>query len=100
MQEKLKEEDNLQPVPKNERCTLDCISKYEYARVIGMRARQIASNSPLYIDDPLEQLKGLSAIDIAEREFKAKRLPFIVRRVLPNGWYEDWPLHELHNKNI
>jgi DNA-directed RNA polymerase I, II, and III subunit RPABC2 len=65
-----------------------------------MRARQIAANSPLYIDDPIEDLKGLSAIDIAEREFKIKKLPFIIRRVLPNSKYEDWALSELENKNI
>lgn len=61
----MKEEAQLQPVAKDDRCTLDCISKYEYARVIGMRAQQISANSPLYIDDSMEELKELSAIDIA-----------------------------------
>lgn len=90
--EKLKEEDQLVPVPKDQRSTLDCISKYEYASVIGKRARQIASNAPLYINVPLEQLKGLSAIEIAEMEYKQKKIPFIIRRVLPNRQYEDWAL--------
>jgi DNA-directed RNA polymerase subunit K/omega len=65
--EKLKEEENMTPVPKDQRLTLNCISKYEYARVIGMRAMQIAANAPLYLDSPLEELKGLSAIELAER---------------------------------
>lgn len=87
-------------VPRELRCTNDCISKYEYAKVIGMRAMQIASNSPLYLEDPFEDLVGLSAIQLAEKEFAAKRLPLIVRRILPNGTYEDWPVNELDNKNI
>lgn len=51
--DKLKEEDNLVPVPMEQRLTLNCISKYEFARVIGMRAMQIAANAPLYLDSPL-----------------------------------------------
>lgn len=98
--DKLKEEDNMVPVPKEQRLTLNCISKYEYARVIGMRAMQIAANAPLYLENPLGELKGLSAMDLAEREFKAKKIPFIIRRVLPNNTYEDWPLHELENINV
>lgn len=47
--DKLKEEDNMVSVPKEQRLTLNCISKYEYARVVGMRAMQIAANAPLYL---------------------------------------------------
>ena len=47
--DKLKEEDNMISVPKEQRLTLNCISKYEYARVVGMRAMQIAANAPLYL---------------------------------------------------
>lgn len=32
---------------------------------------------------------------IAERELYAKTVPFIVRRYLPNGSYEDWSIENL-----
>jgi DNA-directed RNA polymerases I, II, and III subunit RPABC2 len=32
---------------------------------------------------------------IAERELYAKTIPFIVRRYLPNGNYEDWAVDDL-----
>jgi DNA-directed RNA polymerase I, II, and III subunit RPABC2 len=65
-----------------------------------MRANQIAANSPLYIEIPFDSIRGLSAIDIAELEFKEKKLPYIIRRILPNGRYEDWSLSELQSKLI
>jgi len=32
---------------------------------------------------------------IAEKEFYAGKIPFIIRRYLPNKSYEDWALYEL-----
>jgi DNA-directed RNA polymerase I, II, and III subunit RPABC2 len=59
--------------------------------VLGTRALQISMNAPIMVDagdetDPLE---------IAMRELKAKRIPFTIRRYLPDGSYEDWRLSEL-----
>jgi len=34
-------------------------------------------------------------LDIAMKELKAKRIPIIIRRYLPDGSYEDWTLDEL-----
>jgi DNA-directed RNA polymerase I, II, and III subunit RPABC2 len=32
---------------------------------------------------------------IVEKELWEKQIPFIVRRYLPNGSYEDWPVSNL-----
>ena len=32
---------------------------------------------------------------IAERELAEKKIPFVIRRFLPDGSYEDWKLSEL-----
>jgi DNA-directed RNA polymerase I, II, and III subunit RPABC2 len=32
---------------------------------------------------------------LAEIELEARRIPFIIRRYLPDGSYEDWKLEEL-----
>jgi len=38
---------------------------------------------------------SMSSLDIAERELKAFKIPFVVRRPMPNGGYEEWNLSEL-----
>ena len=35
------------------------------------------------------------ALEIAEKELHQKCVPFIVRRYLPDGTYEDWPVSDL-----
>eukprot|EP00878_Enallax_costatus_P003917 GHUV01004137.1.p2 GENE.GHUV01004137.1~~GHUV01004137.1.p2 ORF type:complete len:140 (+),score=32.09 GHUV01004137.1:255-674(+) len=74
-----------------ERITTRYLTKYERARVLGTRALQISMNAPIMVDageltDPLE---------IAMKELREKRIPFTIRRYLPDGSYEDWSLKEL-----
>ncbi len=40
-----------------------------------------------------------SAIDIALAEFESKVLPITIRRTLPDGTYQDIPLHWLLKQN-
>ena len=32
---------------------------------------------------------------IAEKELREKKIPFIIRRYLPDGSHEDWPIDQL-----
>ncbi|CRG99894.1 DNA-directed RNA polymerase subunit I, putative [Plasmodium relictum] len=87
------------------RITSPYLTKYEKARIIGTRALQISLNAPLTI--PIEtqnDSNNKSEYDnylnndplvIAEKELYNKSIPFILRRYLPNGSYEDWKLDEL-----
>eukprot|EP00887_Chlorella_sp_A99_P003577 scaffold7.g3577.t1 len=73
------------------RITTRYLTKYEKARVLGTRALQISMNAPVMVDvgtetDPLE---------IAYKELREKKIPFTIRRYLPDGSYEDWSLDEL-----
>jgi DNA-directed RNA polymerase I, II, and III subunit RPABC2 len=34
-------------------------------------------------------------LSIAEKELKDGKIPFIIRRYLPNNTYEDWKVNEL-----
>ncbi|CAD8079161.1 unnamed protein product [Paramecium sonneborni] len=78
-------------VLKNERVTPPFLTKYERARVIGTRALQISRNSPIYVD-PKETT---DPIQVAQQELNENKIPFIIRRYLPNGNFEDWELQEL-----
>ena len=68
------------------------LSKYEKAKVIGLRAQQIASGSKPFIEVP----RGMSSVvDIAEKELENRKIPFIVKRYIGNGQYEYWKLEDL-----
>ena len=79
-------------IPESERITTKYLTKYEKARVLGARALQISKNAPVMVNlDPGEW----DPLKIAEKELLAKKIPFIIRRYLPNNDYEDWRLDEL-----
>ena len=68
------------------------ITKYEMARVLGMRAAQIEQSAPLFIEiDP----KIHDSYVIAREEFYQKKIPFIISRPIPNGEHEYWKLSDL-----
>jgi DNA-directed RNA polymerase I, II, and III subunit RPABC2 len=74
-----------------QRRTIPFLTKYEKARIIGKRAMQISKGSP-----PLVEIGDLeSPIDIAKKELMERKIPFIIRRPLPDGTYEDWRVDEL-----
>lgn len=85
-----KSQSKLKPI--KERVTSRFLTKFEKVRVIGERAIQISNNYPVEIEveegiwDPLK---------IAEMELKQKKIPFIIRRFLPNGEFEDWEVNDL-----
>lgn len=80
-----------QPVQANKRITTPYLTKYERARVLGTRALQIAMCAPVMVE-----LEGLTdPLRIAMKELKARKIPIIIRRFLPDGSYEDWSINEL-----
>ncbi|KAI5847546.1 DNA-directed RNA polymerases I [Tricharina praecox] len=78
-------------IPDDQRNTTPYMTKYERARLLGTRALQISMNAPVLVDtggetDPLQ---------IAMKELQEKKIPLVVRRYLPDGYYEDWRCEEL-----
>ena len=75
-----------------ERITSSFLTKYERARVLGTRALQLSKNAPpMVVPQPGES----DPYKLAEREMAERKIPFIVRRYLPDQSYEDWKLSEL-----
>jgi DNA-directed RNA polymerase subunit K/omega len=72
--------------------TLPILTKYEKTRVLGQRAKQINHGAKAYIDIPKGVIDGYV---IAEMELKAKKIPFIIQRPMPNGSKEFWKLEDL-----
>lgn len=105
----------LQAIPVGQHTTTKYMTKYEKARILGTRALQIrlydfqqmqmnttlnflslsslffSMNAPVMVDIQGE----IDPLKIAEKELREKKIPMIVRRYLPDGSYEDWPLDRL-----
>jgi DNA-directed RNA polymerase subunit K/omega len=74
--------------------TIPLLTKYERARILGQRAKQIESGSEPFINIPESVIDGHI---IAEMELQQKRIPFIIRRPIPNGSFEYWHVRDLEN---
>ena len=68
------------------------ITKYEKARIIGERAKQVNAGSKPFVSLDENVIDGYL---IALKEFEERKLPFIVKRPLPNGGCEYWKLQDL-----
>ena len=74
--------------------TVPYLTKYEKARILGQRAKQINSGAYPFVKVPENVIDGYI---IAEMELKLKRSPFIIRRPLPNGGSEYWKVQDLED---
>jgi DNA-directed RNA polymerase I, II, and III subunit RPABC2 len=74
--------------------TIPYLTKYERARILGQRAKQINSGGTTFVQVPEKIIDGYL---IAELELHEKRIPFIIRRPLPNGGSEYWCVKDLEN---
>jgi len=72
--------------------TLPFLSRYERARIIGERAKQLDNNAQPFVDLEANEIDSYT---IAMKEFKMKRIPFIIKRPLPNGACEYWKFSDL-----
>lgn len=79
-----------------ERKTTPYLTKFERTRVLGLRATQIEGGAPTLLSKGNFK-KIRHSIEIAEMEFNNGLIPFIIRRFLPDGQYEDWKLSDFHN---
>lgn len=66
------------------------LTRFEKARITGARALQLSFGAPLMIN--LNDNVGRSSISLALMELDSKALPISIRRILPNGLYQDIPI--------
>jgi len=65
------------------------LTRFEKARITGARALQLSLGAPPFIPIP-ETAK--SSLDIAIVELEGRVIPIAIRRVLPNGDYQNIPI--------
>ena len=72
--------------------TLPFVTKYERARILGERAKQINAGAKPLVKLDKDVIDGYL---IASQEFQEKVIPFIIKRPLPNGGCEYWKFKDL-----
>ena len=72
--------------------TLPFLTKYEMTRVLGQRAKQINSGAKPFVKVPENIIGGYL---IAKMELDNKKIPFIIKRPLPDGTSEYWRVSDL-----
>jgi DNA-directed RNA polymerase I, II, and III subunit RPABC2 len=88
----LQDQGRREGLENSERISTPFMTKYERARILGTRAMQISRNAPVFVElEPHET----DPLLIAEKELREKKIPFIIRRYLPDGSFEDWPISDL-----
>lgn len=74
--------------------TIPYLTKYERAKILGQRAKQINSGATPFVKVDEGVIDGYI---IAEMELIQKRIPFIIRRPIPGNKCEYWNLKDLEN---
>jgi len=78
---------------KHKHITIPTLSKYERTRILSERTHQIENGSVIYLSNTSA---FNDAYSIAKEEFKQGKIPFIIRRPLPNlESFEYWKLEDM-----
>ncbi len=65
------------------------LTRFEKARILGARALQLSLGAPPFIPVPKEVATSL---DLAYNELEKRVIPITIRRVLPNGDFQNIPI--------
>ncbi len=71
------------------------LTRFEKARIMGARALQLSLGAPTFIEIPES---AATSLDIAMEELDQRLIPISIRRVLPNGDFQNIPLFEFKNE--
>jgi DNA-directed RNA polymerase subunit K/omega len=68
------------------------LTQFEKTKILGFRTNQLSQGARAFIAVPahVTDLK-----EIARMELEARRLPFIIKRPMPDGTFEKWRLSDL-----
>jgi DNA-directed RNA polymerase I, II, and III subunit RPABC2 len=72
--------------------TIPFMTKFEKARILGQRAKQLDAGAIPFVKVDKTIIDGYL---IALKELEEKKIPFIIKRPLPNGAFEYWNVNDL-----
>ena len=65
------------------------LTRFEKARIMGARALQLSLGAPVFIEIPKN---ATTSLEIAMDELNKRVIPIVIRRMLPNGDYQNIPI--------
>lgn len=82
---------NAKKIANSDRSTRPVLTKYERVIVLSHRTRELDLGCKPYVS--IDNIR--TTYEIALRELEERKIPYIIRRHLPNNYYEDWEIQEL-----
>lgn len=87
----------IQAADKSTYRSLPILTKYEFDQIIGLRTMHLSRGAPPLI--PLSEgftvESNIRLREVAQKELLEGKLPYMVKRVMPNGKTEYWSLGDL-----
>ena len=89
--EKIEEHDATEIPCEQDKITIGppTLTRFEQARIMGARALQLSLGAPPFISIPKS---ARISLDISMEELEQRVIPITIRRVLPNGDYQNIPI--------
>lgn len=75
--------------------SLPIMTKYEFSEIIGLRTTHLARGAPPFVTVEAGSERNMQLRAIALQELKEKKLPYIIKRPMPNGKHEYWNINDL-----
>lgn len=87
-------EDNIKKYDANNNETSPFLTIYEKTSMIGLRLSQLSYGAQSALSP--EQLESCTSIkEIVQKEFETRKIPLMVKRVLPNKNVEYWKIEDM-----
>jgi DNA-directed RNA polymerase I, II, and III subunit RPABC2 len=79
------------------RASSERMTKYEFNQIVSLRVTHLAKSAVPLVELPpsFTVATNLELRAVALRELREGRLPYIVKRVMPNGKIEHWRVADL-----
>lgn len=75
--------------------TVPYLTPFEKTKIIGFRANQLSKGAQLLVTLSPNQKHITDVLELARIELEQRRLPFIIKRPMPDGSFEYWRLKDL-----
>jgi DNA-directed RNA polymerase I, II, and III subunit RPABC2 len=89
------QDDLMSSYDPSENKTSPIVTRYERAKLLGVRTQQIARGGKSLVDDSDMSMEDMSPADLAVEELRHKRTPYIIVRTLPDGSREYWKVKDM-----
>lgn len=85
--------DIMEAYEPSQNLTKNILSKYERVKILGLRSEQLQRGAEPYIE--IDTSKAFNPREVATEELRQRKLPFLIKRTLPNGNDEYWRLDDM-----